>query len=54
MRLNFNLEAFKYDRIAAEPPQQREAPFEQNKTRNAESRTAETQQRHFFNPELVY
>jgi hypothetical protein len=45
IRLNFNLEAFNYDRIAAETPQQLQARLEQN----AEPRAAETpQQRYFF------
>jgi hypothetical protein len=52
MRLNFNLEAFNCDRITAETPRQRQARLEQNRTRNGESRAAETpQQRYFFNPE---
>jgi hypothetical protein len=52
MRLNFNLEALNYDRIAAETPKQRQARLEHKRTRNAESRAVETsQQRHFFNPE---
>jgi hypothetical protein len=52
MRLNFNLEAFNYDRIAAETPQQRQARLEQTRTRNAESRAAKTpQQRHLATTE---
>jgi hypothetical protein len=49
MRLNFNLEAFNYDRRAAETAQQRQEHLEQKITRNAESRATETpQQRQFF------
>jgi hypothetical protein len=49
MRLDFNLEAFNYDRREAETPRQRQARLEQNRKRSGESRAAETpQQRHFF------